>query len=65
VLIAEAEDHLRQLEPLAVNAKIQGAGIHDARIAAICLAHGVVDLWSADRDFARFPALNVRNPLVG
>ena len=65
VLIAEAEDHLRHLEPLALNAKIQGAAFHDARIAAICLAHGVDELWSADRDFARFPALNVRNPLVG
>jgi len=38
--------------------------IHDARIAAICLAHGVREFWSADRDFSRFPDLNVVNPLV-
>jgi len=38
--------------------------IHDARIAAICLAHGVQEFWSADRDFSRFPDLNVVNPLV-
>jgi hypothetical protein len=25
----------------------------------------VTELWSADRYFARFPALNVRNPLAG
>jgi predicted nucleic acid-binding protein len=37
---------------------------HDARIAAVCLAHGVTELWSADRDYLRFPALRVRNPLV-
>jgi predicted nucleic acid-binding protein len=38
--------------------------VHDARIAALCLSHGVRELWSADRDFSRFPALPVRNPLV-
>lgn len=63
--IAEAEEHLVHLEPLALAAKVQGGAIHDARIAAICLSHGVVELWSADRDFSRFPALAVRNPLIG
>jgi predicted nucleic acid-binding protein len=38
--------------------------VHDARIAALCLQHGVRELWSADRDFNRFPALRTRNPLV-
>ncbi len=38
--------------------------VHDARIAAICLAHGVSELWTADRDFSRFPELKARNPLV-
>ena len=33
-------------------------------IAALCLGHGVRELWSADRDFSRFPDLRVRNPLV-
>jgi predicted nucleic acid-binding protein len=41
------------------------AVVHDARIAAICLAHGVAEPWSADRDFARFPALKVHDPVVG
>ena len=63
--IAEADDHLEQLEPLALGAKVHGGAIHDARIAAICLSNGVAELWSADRDFTRFPALTVRNPLVG
>ncbi len=35
------------------------------RIAAICLANGISELLSVDRDFTRFPALRVRNPLVG
>jgi toxin-antitoxin system PIN domain toxin len=41
-----------------------GPRVHDARIAAICIAHGIEELWSADRDFSRFPGLTVRNPLV-
>ncbi len=63
--IAEAYDYLQHLEPLALTAKVHGGAIHDARIAAICLSHGVTELWSADRDFARFPALTIRNPVVG
>lgn len=63
--IAEGDDHLEHLEPLALAAKAHGAVIHDARITAICLSHGVSELWSADRDFSRFPALTVRNPLIG
>jgi uncharacterized protein len=38
--------------------------IHDARIAALCVLHGVSELWSADRDFGRFSQLRVRNPLI-
>lgn len=43
----------------------EGPRVHEARIAALCLLHGVGELWSADRDFSRFPELEVRNPLVG
>jgi predicted nucleic acid-binding protein len=38
--------------------------VHDARIVAICLHHGVSELWTADRDFSRFPSLKTRNPLT-
>jgi hypothetical protein len=62
--IAESDDYLQHLEWLALAAKAQGGAIHDARIAAICLSNGVTELWSADRDFSRFPALPVRNPLI-
>jgi hypothetical protein len=62
--IAEAEDYLQHLEPLALAAKVHGGSIHVARIAVICLSHGVAELWSADRDFSRFPSLAVRNPLI-
>ncbi|GMV39302.1 MAG: ribonuclease VapC31 [Myxococcales bacterium] len=63
-VISEAADHWTRLEGLLSAAHVQGPMVHDARIAAICLSHGVSELWTADRDFARFPALTTRNPLV-
>lgn len=45
--------------------RVAGPMAHDARIAAIGLQHGVTELWTADRDFGRFPELRTRNPLVG
>ena len=63
-LLSEAPDHLTRLSELVRAGRIDGARVHDARIAAICLSQGVSELWTADRDFSRFPALRVRNPLV-
>jgi predicted nucleic acid-binding protein len=63
-LLSEGEGYLKVLGELVRNARIQGAVVHDARIAAICSYHGVRELWSADRDFSRFPQLKVRNPLL-
>ena len=62
--LAEGEGYLRTLERIARPARLQGAVVHDARIAALCLYHGVRVLWSADRDFSRFPDLAVANPLL-
>ena len=63
-LLAEGDGYFEKLESVASSARIQGSAIHDARVAAICLYHGVTELWSADRDFSRFPTLRVRNPLT-
>ena len=64
VLLAENERHWPELHELIGKTKLQGPMVHDARIAALCLSHGVRELWSADRDFSRFPKLRVRTPLV-
>ena len=61
--LAEGEGYLDALERIARPAQLQGALVHDARVAALCLFHGVRVLWSADRDFSRFPDLTVVNPL--
>ena len=63
-LLAESPDHLNRLENLMQTAKAAGPMVHDARIAALCLSHGVRQFWSADRDFSRFPSLKIKNPLV-
>jgi hypothetical protein len=62
--IGEAGAYLDTLKSLAVPAMAQGAKIHDARIAAICIRSRVKALWTADRDFSRFPGLKTHNPLV-
>lgn len=47
-----------------LESRASGPRVHDARIAVLCFHHGVEELWTADRDFSRFPGLKVRNPLV-
>ena len=64
LLLAEADEYWPQLRSMIMAGKIVGARIHDARIAALCRQHGVRELWSADRDFSRFPDLTVINPLT-
>lgn len=62
--LAEGPGYWQVICAQASAAMIRGPKIHDARIAAICLHHGVKKLWSADRDFSSFPQLTCENPLV-
>ncbi len=64
VLLSERADHWRHLRLLVEAGDVRGPRVHDARVAALCHAHGVTELWTADRDFGRFPQLRTRNPLV-
>jgi len=64
ILLSETEGYWQKLQPLLKQGRIVGAHVHDAHIAAICSLHGVRELWTADRDFARFPTLTVRNPMI-
>jgi toxin-antitoxin system PIN domain toxin len=65
VLLSESATHWPQLRDLLESARVAGPLVHDARVAALCLQHGVKTLWTADRDFARFTQLQTVNPLVG
>ncbi len=64
VLLAEAEGYWPRLEAIAEAGRVRGPLIHDARVAALCQLHGVRELWTADRDFGRFPDMRTRNPLI-
>lgn len=65
VLLGETGEHWQVLTDLLQDGRVTGSLVHDARVAAICIAHGVTELWTADRDFSRFPGLSIRNPLQG
>ncbi len=65
VLLGESGVHWSILAGLIEAGEVRGAMVHDARVAAICLGHGVDRLWTTDRDFSRFPELAMHNPLVG
>jgi len=65
VVLTETPDHWQHLTELLRTGRARGPLVHDARIAALCIQHGVTELWTADRDFGRFLGLKIRNPLVG
>jgi toxin-antitoxin system PIN domain toxin len=63
-LLAESGRYWPELRVLLEPGLIRGPQIHEARIAALCTLYAVKELWTADRDFRRFPGLAVVNPLV-
>ncbi|HEV7240057.1 MAG TPA: TA system VapC family ribonuclease toxin [Thermoanaerobaculia bacterium] len=63
-LLSEQPRAWESLRTLLIASKMTGPAIHDARIANLCLQHGIRELWTADRDFSRFRTLRVRNPLA-
>ncbi len=64
VLLHEEDGYWNTLRALLERSRVAGGAVHDARIAALCLRHGVSTLYSADRDFSRFPDLATENPLL-
>lgn len=64
VLLAEDAGYWAVASELLLRARADGPRVHDGRVAALCVAHGIDELWTADRDFDRFRGLFVRNPLV-
>lgn len=62
-LLGETDDFLDILKGFVRRPRVRGAIVHDARIAAICVAHGVETLLTRDRDFALFPELRTQDPI--
>ena len=61
-LIGETRGFPAILERFVCRPRVRGPVVHDARVAAICVAHGVDELLTKDRDFALFPELKTRDP---
>jgi toxin-antitoxin system PIN domain toxin len=61
-LLHETEHFTELLQRFIERPRIRGPIVHDARVAAICVAHGVEELLTRDRDFSLFPELAARSP---
>ena len=64
MLLGEGPAHRSHMSRLVRAGEATGNLAHDAHIAALAAEHGVREIWTTDRDFARFPGLAVRNPFI-
>jgi uncharacterized protein len=62
IMLAPTDRHWVILSKILVESQVRGGMTTDAEIAAYVIEHGGT-LYTADRDFARFPGLNLINPL--
>lgn len=64
VMLGEGPAHLGFLRQAVMSGRTTGNLIHDAHIVALLLENGVREIWTADRDFARFSGLRVVDPFA-
>ena len=64
IFLGEGPAHARYLWRVVSEGNTTGNLVHDAHIAALVIEHGVRELWTTDRDFARFPGISVKNPFA-
>ena len=64
VLLGEGPGHFTHLRHMVSSGRTIGNLAHDAHIAALIREHGVDELWTTDKDFARFVGLRIRNPFL-
>ena len=63
-LLHETTRHEAILRGVLDQSAATGNLVHDAHIVALCLEHGVQELVTGDRDFARFAGLTIVNPFA-
>jgi hypothetical protein len=63
-MLREGPRHTVFMQRLLKAGHAVGNLVHDAHIAALVVEHGVSELWTADRDFGRFPGIQVRDPFA-
>jgi toxin-antitoxin system PIN domain toxin len=62
-LLVQGEDYWPLFRQMVVEGQAVGPLVTDAQLAALTMEYGGV-LYTTDRDFARFPGLRWKNPLV-
>jgi hypothetical protein len=62
VLLGEGPSHREHMRRAVKDGHAEGNLAHDAHIAALCIEHGVRELYTADRDFQRFSGLKASDP---
>ena len=65
VVLSENGQYLESFRDILLSSRVAGPRVHDARVAALCVSHGIREIWSADRDFSMFHQVKLHNPLVG
>jgi uncharacterized protein len=63
-ILGEGPGHFGHMRDTLLNGKAAGNLVHDGHIAALLREHGITEIWTADRDFSRFPGLRVVDPFV-
>lgn len=63
-LLGETHAFAALLGRFVTRPRVRGGVVHDARVAALCVSHGVEALLTRDRDFSLFAELSTRNPLA-
>ena len=64
VLLAETPRHPDVMASIVEASGATGNLLHYAHIAALCVEHGVSELLTGDRDFARFTDVRTVNPFA-
>jgi uncharacterized protein len=62
--IAEEEGFLQTYQGITRDVPARGNLVPDAHLAAVLSQHGIVTLYTHDRDFRKFDFLDVRDPLA-
>ena len=62
--VSELDGFVDAYKHVAGETPVRGNLVPDAHIAAILFQHGVRTLYSNDRDFLKFPSLNLRDPFA-
>ena len=63
-VVSEQDGFMDAFGHVAAGMSVRGNLVPDAHIAAILLQNGVRTLYSTDRDFRKFPSLDVRDPFA-